>query len=188
MDRVIDHPPEWQVEVWLNCRQPITLAGLRGRVVALHTFQMLCPGCVSHGLPQAMRIRQTFAEADVAVIGLHTVFEHHAVMTRPALEAFVHEYGWDFPIGIDRPARDGDVPQTMAAYAMRGTPSLLLFDRRGRLRHHAFGRLDDMLVGARVMALVAERSDDVGGESRLTADEGTGGSGSGGCTEEGCVT
>ena len=36
---------------------------------------MLCPACVSHGLPQAARLRETFAPEDLAVIGLHTVFE-----------------------------------------------------------------------------------------------------------------
>ena len=48
------------------------LADLRGRVVVLEVFQMLCPGCVAHGLPQARRIAQVFAGRDVAVLGLHT--------------------------------------------------------------------------------------------------------------------
>ena len=46
----------------------------------MEAFQMLCPGCVSHGLPQAKRIQHTFGDA-VTVLGLHCVFEHHAAMT-----------------------------------------------------------------------------------------------------------
>ncbi|RYD17429.1 MAG: TlpA family protein disulfide reductase, partial [Verrucomicrobiaceae bacterium] len=50
--------PEWSVIEWLNTPAPLDLAGLRGRVVALHAFQMLCPGCVLHGIPQTSRIFQ----------------------------------------------------------------------------------------------------------------------------------
>ena len=66
--------PEWQVSTWLNTPRPLTLQGLRGKVVLLHTFQMLCPGCVTYGLPQAQRVRRAFPESEVAVVGLHTVF------------------------------------------------------------------------------------------------------------------
>jgi len=38
----------------------IRLSALLGRVVMLHAFQMLSPGCVSHGLPQASRVREMF--------------------------------------------------------------------------------------------------------------------------------
>ena len=66
--------PEWQVEVWLNTRVPLELSQLRGRVVLLHAFQMLCPACVSHAVPQAERVHREYAEHGVSVIGLHTVF------------------------------------------------------------------------------------------------------------------
>ena len=84
--------PPWQVSEWLNTPHPVTLAGLRGKVVVLHAFQMLCPGCVSDGLPQAARINAIFPSERVAVIGLHTVFEHHDVMGPKALRAFLSEY------------------------------------------------------------------------------------------------
>ena len=148
--------PALQVTQWINTPAPINLESLRGRVVVLHAFQMLCPGCVSHGLPQATRIREAFAERDVAVIGLHTVFEHHAVMTAEALHAFVHEYRLDFPIGIDQPAARGAVPLTMQAYSLRGTPSLVLIDQQGRVRLNHFGRLDDLRAGALIGQLLAE--------------------------------
>ena len=67
--------PALRVAQWFNTENPITLESLRGRVVVLHAFQMLCPGCVSHGIPQAQRIRDAFLASDVSVIGLHTVFE-----------------------------------------------------------------------------------------------------------------
>ena len=152
-----DYAPELEIAQWLNTDAPITLQGLRGKVVVVHAFQMLCPGCVAHGLPQAAAIHAMFDERDVAVLGLHSVFEHHAVMTPQALQAFAHEYRLGFPIGIDTPGSGSNpIPRTMQAYGLRGTPSLLLIDRMGRLRLNHFGRIDDMRVGALVAQLVAE--------------------------------
>ena len=57
--------PAFQVSAWLNAAAPVSLAGLRGKVVAVYAFQMLCPGCVSHGIPQAKQIQNTFARHEV---------------------------------------------------------------------------------------------------------------------------
>ncbi len=84
----------------------------------------LCPGCVQHGLPQAQRIHALFDPREVAVVRLHTVFEHHEAMTLMALRAFVHEYRIAFPVGVDVLGTDGPVPQTMRAYGLRATPPL----------------------------------------------------------------
>ena len=153
--------PPWTTTRWFNHTGPaLTLQALRGRVVVLHAFQMLCPGCVHQGLPQAQRIAKTFAAEDVAVIGLHTVFEHHAAMTEVSLEAFLYENRIAFPVGVDAPSDDpaDPVPQTMRRYQFQGTPSLALFDRQGRLRRQAFGSESDLEVGAAIAALVVERS------------------------------
>ena len=147
--------PPLAVSKWLNTSAPVSLSALRGRVVLLHAFQMLCPGCVSHGLPQASKVHEMFADDDVAVIGLHTVFEHHDVMGANALTAFIHEYGLRFPVGIDEPG-PGRIPLTMQAYALQGTPSLVLIDRLGRVRLNHFGRIEDMALGALVGQLSAE--------------------------------
>jgi thiol-disulfide isomerase/thioredoxin len=98
--------PEWQTATWFNTPEPLSLSGLRGRVVLLHAFQMLCPGCVSHGLPQAQRVAKLFP--DVRVIGLHTVFEHHEAIGLASLRAFLHEYRIRFPVAVDLPGPAGD--------------------------------------------------------------------------------
>ena len=153
--------PSWSVARWFNASDVLpnggdpSLADFGGRVVALHAFQMLCPGCVAHGIPQAQSIRRTFSPEDVAVIGFHTVFEHHDAMQPVSLQAFLHEYRIDFPVAVDAPS-DSSAPQTMRAFEMRGTPTLILIDRLGRIRLHLFGRADDMAVGAAIATLVAE--------------------------------
>ena len=84
--------PPLIVSQWFNTDKPLSLEALRGKVVVIEAFQMLCPGCVSHALPQAQRVAAAFSTNDVAVIGLHTVFEHHEAMRPEALKAFLHEY------------------------------------------------------------------------------------------------
>jgi hypothetical protein len=148
-------PPELSVTRWVNSLKPLTLESLKGRVVVVVAFQMLCQGCVQHGLPQAQKIAQQFSDKEVIVIGLHSVFEHHDVMGPQALEVFVNEFGWIFPVGIDTPDGKG-MPKTMAAYEMRGTPTILLFDRAGRLRRHYFGHVEDIRLAAEIMGLAIE--------------------------------
>jgi hypothetical protein len=148
--------PELIVQAWFNSEKPLALSGLRGRVVVLAAFQVLCPVSVASGVPQARKIFETFAPADVAVIGLHATFEHHDVVNAGVLKAFIQEYRLKFPIALDQPNPAGPIPHTMERYKMRGTPSLVLIDRRGLVRKHAFGPVDDLRIGAEIGALTQE--------------------------------
>lgn len=170
--------PALQVSSWLNTDRQISLDDFRGNVVVMHAFQMLCPSCVSHGIPQASAIDKTFPRNEVVVIGLHTVFEHHNAMGKEALEAFVHEYKIKFPIGIDQAASDSRIPLTMQAYGLQGTPSIVIFDRSGQIRLQHFGRIEDLHLGAIIGQLVAERSSPIGTPPDASENSG--------CDENGC--
>ena len=151
--------PPLVVERWFNIDQPITLEGLRGRIVVLHAFQMLCPGCVSTAIPQARRLGEIARSIDgLVVLGIHTVFEHHAAMTPVSLEAFLHEYRITFPVAVDHASTDGPIPQTMAAYGFRGTPSTVIIDREGRIARHSFGAEDDLALGLILGNLLSART------------------------------
>lgn len=97
--------PAWQTTAWLNTPKPLDLAQLRGKVVVLHAFQMLCPGCVANAIPQAKRVAALFADVPVAVIGLHTVFEHHAAMGRKRCRRSSMSTACTFRWALTRPAR-----------------------------------------------------------------------------------
>jgi peroxiredoxin len=149
--------PEWISERWLNTEGPLTLATLRGRVIVAGAFQMLCPGCVSELIPQLHKVHALFKGAEVSVLGLHTVFEHHDAMGPVSLKAFLHENRITFPVAIDQPQIPRIlIPRTMELYAMQGTPTLLLIDRHGNLRRQVFGHVPDMQLGAEIMALLNE--------------------------------
>jgi len=148
--------PELLVQSWYNTDRPLLLAGLRGRVVVMTAFQDFCPNSVAVAIPQAKRIHETFEPKDVAVIGLHSTFEHHDAFSTAVLKAFIQEYRLKFPIALDQPNPAGPIPHTMDAYKMRGTPSLVLIDRLGVVRKHAFGPVDDLRLGAEIGALTQE--------------------------------
>lgn len=180
--------PAWTTTEWQNTAEPLTLERLRGRVVLLHAFQMLCPGCVMHGIPQAQRVAEVFAGAPLVVVGLHTVFEHHEAMKVESLRAFLHEYRVRFPVGVDAPGLAGDpIPQTMRAYGMRGTPTTVLIDARGRLRRQVFGAHDDLLLGAELQALLLEADGHSHSEERRGPEALRAGCGEVGCTVEGAT-
>lgn len=147
--------PPFHVSQWFNAPDAPGLDDYRGRVLVVEVFQMLCPGCVSHGLPQAQRIATTFDRAKVAVIGLHSVFEHHEAMQPVALQAFLHEYRIGFPVAVDRAGPSG-MPLTMAAWGLEGTPSLVLIGRDGRIRARHLGQVPDLAIGAHIMQLMLE--------------------------------
>lgn len=125
--------------------------------MVLEAFQMLCQACVTHALPQAQRVRKAFSSDDVVVLGLHTVFEHHDVMTPEALATFVSEFRIPFPVGIDHHDDPDDrIPATMRAYGLQGTPSTVLIDRAGRIRSSSFGIVEDLHLGSAIGRLLAE--------------------------------
>ncbi|TMR41704.1 redoxin domain-containing protein [Actinomadura geliboluensis] len=154
VDEAASSAPPWATTQWFNS-DPLNLTDMRGRVVVLEAFQMLCPGCVGHALPQAVRLAQTFGD-DLAVIGLHSVFEHHDAMTPTSLRAFLHEYKIHFPVAVDAHRGEDPTPVTFARYRMRGTPTTVLIDRDGNLRGQQFGALDDMTIAAAVARLIDE--------------------------------
>ena len=69
------------------------------------------------------------------------------------------------------PSRSGPIPETMERYRMRGTPSLVLIDRQGIIRKHAFGPVDDLRIGAEIGALI---QDSVQGSTASLASAGKG--------------
>lgn len=143
-----------EVTKWLGAEEGFSPPS--GKVVAIHAFQMLCPGCVLHGVPQAQKLNALFDEEHVVVLGLHTVFENHEAMQETSLKAFMHEFRIRFPVGIDVPSAQGSIPKTMTKFQLQGTPSWLIFDRSGQLKVHAFGQVEDMLLGSEIARIAYE--------------------------------
>lgn len=146
---------ELEAYPWL-LTEPIPSEALRGNVVILYAFQMLCPSCILHGSPLAQKIHLTFADKGVKVIGIHTVFEHHKVMGPDALKTYLAEFRYSFPVVIDKHSSHHPIPDVMQSLELQGTPSFLLFDTNGKLRSHYFGPIDPLSFGFEIGKLIAE--------------------------------
>ena len=131
-----------QVSKWLNAPQGFELDLKAPSLKVIFVFQMLCPACVYRSVPQAMELHALLKGQNIQVVGLHSVFEHHDVMSEEALKVFIHEWRLQFPVGIDF-RKDGQwMPETMKAYNMQGTPTLIVIDETGELRLQHFGHLE----------------------------------------------
>ena len=146
--------PSLEIQEWINAENEITLEKLKGKIVIIYAFQMLCPGCVQHSIPQSKRLYEKFKNKEIEVLGLHTVFEHNEVMTAEALKVFIDEYQIKYPVGIDLPVEDDYRPATMKKYDMQGTPTLIIIDQEGNLKMKAFGFVEDLDIGLLVGSLI----------------------------------
>jgi peroxiredoxin len=151
-----EHPPELTVDTWINVDKAPTLADLKGRVVVLAAFQTDCKGSLSHGIPQARRLAESFDPRQVVVMGLVTPFGRSAKPNKGEIEAFAAEHNLRFPIAVDKVAKGSDMSASMEAYELRGTPSVLVFDRQGRVRRHYLGEAGDIRLAAEITAMLVE--------------------------------
>jgi thiol-disulfide isomerase/thioredoxin len=115
---------------WLHS-EPLTAAGLRGKVVLVQFCTYSCVNWL-RTLPYVRAWAERYRDAGLVVIGAHTpefAFEHDVENVRPALRAM----GVDYPIAIDNDFA------VWRAFGNRYWPALYLADAQGRLRDHHFG-------------------------------------------------
>lgn len=153
-------PTEWSAERWLNAEKPVTLASLRGRVVLVRWFMgTSCPFC-SATAPALRSFHAAYEARGLSVIGLY----HHkgdAPLAPGEYEAYVKDYGFTFPVGLDPEWR------TLKRWWLDGHPRKwtsvsFLIGRDGRVRGvHQGGRYgpgdpDHAAVRAAIEALLDE--------------------------------
>ncbi|MGH3738924.1 MAG: NHL domain-containing thioredoxin family protein [Micromonosporaceae bacterium] len=138
--------PEFTGRGWLNTGgEPLTLAGLRGKIVLLDFWTFCCVNCL-HVLDELRPLEEKYADA-LVVVGVHSPkFAHER--DPDALAAAVERYAVRHPV-LD----DADLA-TWRQYAARAWPTLAVVDPEGYLvasmagegHADALGRLLDGLV------------------------------------------
>jgi cytochrome c biogenesis protein CcdA/thiol-disulfide isomerase/thioredoxin len=118
---------------WLNTPggRPLSIAGLRGRVVLVDFWTYSCINC-QRELPHVEAWYRAYHRDGLEVVGVHTPefpFEH--VVGNVAAAA--QHLGVRFPVAID------DRYQTWDAYRNEYWPAEYLVDQNGEIRHTAFG-------------------------------------------------
>ena len=151
--------PPWDVREWIGS-PPLSLADLRGKVVLVRWFTSPdCPYCHASA-PALNRFHHDYARCGLAVIGMY----HHkgnAPLTLDAVRGWVRDYGFQFPVGVDRDWRS--LRRWWLDGAHRDFTSVsFLVDRRGVIRHiHPGGALapgtpDFTSMQAKIEQLLAE--------------------------------
>ncbi|MGI0087390.1 MAG: peroxiredoxin family protein [Nitrosotalea sp.] len=199
--------PNLGVSKWVQ-GLPTNIDKEKDNVVLVEVFQVNCPGCFLHAIPQAIDIYNKYRKDGVTVLGISTAFEDFDKNTVDNLELLLTKgetvgetlralgqygqlvdgkklpYKIPFPVGMDLLKKEdgpisqekineiieANVPgfdsynehqksdiiervkqylknkeysaQTFEQYALRGTPSSILIDKKGMLRDVAFGQND----------------------------------------------
>ena len=110
---------------WLNTPGPLTIAGLRGKVVLVNFWTYSCINC-RRTVPYLNRWQAEYAAQGLQVVGVHTPefgFEH----TRRNVAESVREFGILYPVGQDNAFR------TWRAWENRAWPTFYLLDRDGQV-------------------------------------------------------
>ena len=77
-----------EIEEWLG--GPSTnVSNELGRPILIKVFQVNCPGCFSHGIPEVLEVRQKFIDTPLLVWGLATAFEDFHINTFENLQRLI---------------------------------------------------------------------------------------------------
>ena len=205
--------PNLGVSEWVQ-GAPTNIDQEKDKIILVEVFQVNCPGCFMHALPEAINIYNKYKDEGVRVLGIATAFEDFDKNTLENLKMLVETgevigetrealsmYGQlkegnkitfkiPFPLGMDKLTKIsgeatkeqimnfiyGQLPEfdsqpedyrnqiiqrvkdhfrskqysaeTFEKYALQGTPSTILIDRKGILRDVSFGQsahLDSMI-------------------------------------------
>jgi thiol-disulfide isomerase/thioredoxin len=115
---------------WLNS-QPLTPAGLRGKVVLVDFWTYTCINWLRTE-PYVRAWSQAYRDDGLVVLGVHTPefsFEHEIDRVRQATQ----ERGIEYPVALDNDYA------VWSAFDNHYWPALYLLDREGIIRDHHFG-------------------------------------------------
>lgn len=134
---------------WFNVQQPLTIAGLRGKVVLLDFWTLGCINC-QHIVPDLKRLEAEFGDT-LVVIGVHSGKydrEHDDQTVRQAVLQF----------GLEHPVVNDPNFEIWSAYGANAWPTVVLIDPEGNV---ASGRSGEGVYEAfqpRIASLVEEYS------------------------------
>ena len=139
-----------EIAHWLNTPgdRPLTIAGLRGKVVLVDFWTYSCINCI-RTLPHLRAWYAAYHRDGLEIVGVHTpefAFEHVLSNVRQA----TRDLHVTWPVALDNDYG------TWNAYANEYWPAEYLVDRSGQIRHVQFGEGDYRGSEEEIRALLAE--------------------------------
>jgi peroxiredoxin len=149
-------PAEWELTDWLHS-EPLSLKGLRGKVVLVRWWTTGCPYCTATA-PALNEFHRRYHDKGLVVVGVY----HHKSPT-PLREG--QTKGWAGKLGFDFPVATDPGWKTLRRWWLDGgerrwTSVSFLLDRQGVLRHihpggsYAPGSKDYQVMKARIEELL----------------------------------
>jgi len=139
--------PEITAEHWLNS-SPLSLAGLRGKVVLIEFWTFGCYNC-RNVEPHVKAFYRKYASQGFAVIGVHS--PEQSFERDPAnVERYVRAHEIAYPVAID-----GDFA-VWDRYRNVAWPALYLIDKHGRVRLVQMGEGGYEAMDRQIAALLQE--------------------------------
>jgi thiol-disulfide isomerase/thioredoxin len=135
------------IDNWLNSK-PLTMAGLRGKVVLVDFWTYSCINCI-RTLPYVESWYQKYAAEGLVVVGVHSpefAFEHDTGNVAAAIARF----------GITYPVAQDNEFATWNAYANSYWPAHYLIDATGRVRNAHYGEGDYVQTEDEIRTLLAD--------------------------------
>ena len=115
---------------WINSA-PLTMQGLRGKVVLVEFWTYDCINCI-HVLPHVNQLHERYASQGLVVVGVHTPeYGHERIL--PNLERAVQRFGIRYPVAQDNGYKTWD------AYGNQYWPAQYLINQDGRIVYRHFG-------------------------------------------------
>jgi len=142
---------------WFNS-SPLTVAGLKGRVVLIDFWTYTCINCI-RTLPHLVAWDKAYRDKGLTIVGVHSPefsFEKRAANVARALR----QNGIEYPV-----AQDNELA-TWNAWSNQYWPAKYLIDARGHVRYVHFGEGSYEETEDAIRALLAEAGDEPGAMSR----------------------
>jgi len=134
----------------INNGQPLTMAGLKGKVVLVNFWTYSCIN-VLRTVPHLIDWNTKYADKGLVIVGVHTPefgFEKNADYVRTSLQ----KYGIEYPV-----IQDNDY-KIWNAYGNNYWPRMYLVDDQGFVRYDKIGEGDYNQTEKAIQSLLAERN------------------------------
>ncbi|MBA4185263.1 MAG: redoxin domain-containing protein, partial [Acidobacteria bacterium] len=132
---------------WLNTEKPLSIAGLKGKVVLLDFWTYGCINCI-HIIPDLKKLEEKYPN-NLVVIGVHSAKFDNEKDTEN-IRNIVLRYGIEHPVVNDADFKIWD------AYAIKGWPGLVVIDPNGYVIKTLFGEGHFQEIDQTISETIAE--------------------------------
>ncbi len=133
------------ISTWLNS-PPLTMQGLRGKVVLVDFWTYACINCV-RTLPHLTRWHERYADQGLVIVGVHTP-EFSFERDTGNVQAAIARHGIRYPVAQDNGFR------TWSAYRNQYWPAVYLIDREGRVVFKHVGDADQEAIEKQIQSVL----------------------------------